>query len=81
MVAWTNEYIKAYPTTDDDALFRRPHSWMPIDKRELYAYFGAVIYIGIMVQPLIEDYWGPYKEGTADFLKGYILKNRFQQLN
>jgi len=37
--------------------------------------------MGIIVQPLVEDYWGPYNLGAADYLKSFILKDRFQQLD
>ena len=42
---------------------------------KLYAYFRVVIYIGIIIEPVIEDYWGFIKKGTVHKVTDYILKD------
>ena len=49
-------------------------------RQELYAYFGVVIHMGIMIEPAVEDYWGPIKRGAAHKVGDYISKNHFEQL-
>ena len=36
--------------------------------------------MGIIIEPLIEDYWGLIKRGATYKVTKYILKNRFKQL-
>jgi hypothetical protein len=47
MVRWTNEYATDYQPSKEDAPLGRV--WRPINRRELYAYFGVVIYMGVVV--------------------------------
>jgi len=54
MVRWMNEYAMDYQPSKEDVLLGC--AWRPINRRELYAYFGVVIYIGVVVQPLIKAY-------------------------
>ena len=65
---------------EEEALEGRARPWFPIYRRELYIYFRVVIYIGIIVELAIEDYWGLIIKGAAYKVIEYILKNRFQQL-
>src|SRR5436305_12818679 len=58
----------------------RARPWFPTCRRELYAYFGVVIHMGITIEPAIEDYWGPITKGAAHKVTEYISKNRFEQL-
>ena len=44
-------------------------------RQELYIYFTVVIHMGIIIEPAIEDYWGPLKKGAAYKIGNYILKN------
>jgi len=74
MVAWMNKYTKAHPFTADNAPLRQACSWTPINKREIYTYFRTVIYMGVVVQPSIGDYWG-FSKGAADYLKSFISRN------
>ena len=51
-------------------------------RKELYVYFGVLIYIGITIKSAIKDYWGDLEEdGCSYIVKKYILKDRFQQLD
>ena len=56
MVEWTNKYAETHLIPEDKAPRGRPRKWIPTSKRELYAYFGVVIYIGITIEPVVEDY-------------------------
>lgn len=56
MVEWTNKYIVMHPIPKEKALKGRPRKWKPISKLELYAYFRVIIYIGITIEPAVEDY-------------------------
>ena len=78
MVCQTNEYAIDYQPSKEDA----PLSCVqrPINRRELYAYFGVVIYIGVVVQPLIKAYQAT-KAGIANWPSNYISRIHFQQLN
>ena len=58
----------------------RPRKWKPMSRQELFAYFGVVIYMGIMIEPAVEDYWGPIDRGAAYKVTEYILKDWFEQL-
>ena len=51
-----------------------------MSKLELYAYFRVVIYIGIIIELVVEDYWGPIKKGAVYKVTDYILKDRFKQI-
>ena len=77
---WTNEYAETHPTPEDKALRGRPRKWIPTSRRELYAYFGVVIHMGITIEPVVEDYWGLIIKGAAHKVADYISKNRFEQL-
>ena len=56
MVDWINEYAASYIPSKEDIQLGHTRPWKPITRKELYAYFRAVIYMGIVVQPNIEDY-------------------------
>ena len=51
-----------------------------MSKLELYTYFRVVIHMGIIIEPAVEDYWGPIKKGTVYKVTNYILKDRFKQI-
>ena len=36
--------------------------------------------MGIIIELVVEDYWGPVIKGAAYKVTNYILKNRFKQL-
>jgi hypothetical protein len=78
MVEWINKYIATHFIPKEKALKGRPRKWKPISKLELYAYFGVVIYMGIIIELAVEDYWGPIKKGAAYKVTDYILKDRFK---
>ena len=77
MAGWTNTYVEANPVPEEEALEGRARLWFPTCRRELYAYFGVVIYIGITIELAIEDYWGLITKGAVYKVTEYILKNRF----
>jgi hypothetical protein len=81
MVDWMNEHAASYIPNKKDTQLGRTRPWRPTTKRELYAYFRAVIYIGVVVQPNMEDYWGRREEGALDYLKSFISLIKFQQLD
>jgi hypothetical protein len=56
MVDWMNEYATSHTPSKEDTQLGHIHPWRPTTRRELYAYFGAVIYIGVVVQLNMEDY-------------------------
>ena len=47
-------------------------------RQELYTYFRVIIYMGIIVELAVEDYWGLMERGAAYKMGDYILKNRFK---
>ena len=53
LAEWINKYAELYPIEEDAEFIYR---WKLIDRQELYAYFGVLIYIGITVESSIEDY-------------------------
>jgi hypothetical protein len=55
MVGWTNKFAEAHPTPEEKAPKGRPRKWLSTKREELYTYFGAVIYMGLTVEPSIED--------------------------
>ena len=69
-----------YSIPEEKALKGRPRKWKLISKLELYAYFGVVIYMGIIIEPVVEDYQGPIKKGTIYKMINYILKDQFKQI-
>ena len=80
MAMWTNTYAEAHPVLEKDVPLGKQRSWLPTCRQELYAYFGVVIYMGIMIEPAVEDYWGPIIKGAVYKVTNYMLKNRFEQL-
>ena len=46
-------------------------------RQKLYIYFRVIIYIGITIELVVEDYWGPIKKGAAYKVGDYILTNHF----
>ena len=56
--------------------------WKDTSRKEIYAYFGVLIYIGLHKEPAIVDYW---KEGSVYTPKHpigqYISRNRFQAID
>ena len=56
IVEWINEYTATHPIPEEKAPKGRPRKWKLISKLELYAYFGVVIYIGIIIEPAVEYY-------------------------
>jgi len=79
MAGWTNTYVKANLMLKEEAPECRVRLWFPTCRQELYAYFGAVIHMGIMIEPAVEDYWGLIEKGAAYKVTKYILKTRFEQ--
>jgi hypothetical protein len=63
-----------------DAPRGKQRPWLPTCRQELYTYFGIVIHIGITIELVVEDYWGPIKRGATYKVGDYILKNCFKQL-
>ena len=45
LAEWINKYAKLHPL-DGERLWVRP--WQPIYKEELWAYFGVLIYMGLI---------------------------------
>ena len=66
---------QTHPTQEDKALRGRPRKWIPTSRRELYIYFSIVIYMGITIEPVVEDYWGLIIKGAVYKVADYILKN------
>ena len=59
-----------------------PRAWQPTCRKELYAYFGVLIYMGITIELAIEDYWKDLNShSTEHIVKKYMGVVRFQQLN
>ena len=80
MAVWTNTYIEAHSVLEKDAPLGKQRSQLPTCRQELYAYFGVVIHMGITIELVVEDYWGPITKGAAYKVTNYMLKNRFKQL-
>ena len=80
MAIWTNTYVEAHLVLKKDAPLGKQRSWLLTCRQELYVYFGVVIYMGITIQPTVEDYWGPIIKGAAYKITNYMLKNWFKQL-
>ena len=80
MAGQTNAYAKAHLVLEKEVPEGRAKLQKPTCRQELYAYFGVVIYIKIMIKPAVKNYWGPIKKGTAYKVTEYILKNQFEQL-
>ena len=79
LVEWINKYVELYPA-EEEAEFA--YKWKPIDRQELYAYFGVLIHMGITIESSIEDYWGNLELAGAGYIvKNYIGLVRFQQLD
>ena len=72
---WINEYAETHPILKDKAPRGRPRKWILISRRELYAYFGVVIHMGITIESVVEDYWGLITKGAIYKVADYILKN------
>jgi len=68
LAEWTNKYAELYPIEEDTEFVYR---WKLIDRQELYAYFGVLIYMGITIESSIKDYWGNLELAGA----GYVVKN------
>ena len=82
LVEWTNAYTDEQQSFEDKDELQTRHGWLPTSRKELYAYFGVLIHIGITIESAIEDYWGDLEEdGCSHIVKKYISKNRFQQLD
>ena len=75
MAVWTNAYTEAHLVPKKDAPRGKQRPWSPTCRQELYVYFAVVIYIGITIEPAIENYWGPLKKGAAYKVGDYISKN------
>ena len=56
LAEWTNKYTELHPSNDAGEKLRA-HPWQPTCK-ELWAYFGVLIRIGLTQESSIEDYWG-----------------------
>ena len=56
IAGWINTYIEANPVQEEEAPEGRVRPWFLIYRRELYTYFRVIIYIGIIIEPAIEDY-------------------------
>ena len=79
LVAWMNKHAELYPPDQEK---EHPCLWQPICKQELYAYFAVLIYMGIIIELCIEEYWKHLNmHGTEHIIKKYILVVRFQQLD
>jgi Transposase IS4 len=60
----------------------RARLWQLICKEELWAYFGVLIYIGLIHKSSIKDYWGSLDTTSLEYIiKKYISWTRFKQLN
>ena len=82
MVVQTNKYTELHLTLEDQKLKGRERLWQPTSKRELYAYFAVVIYIGLVIKPAIKDYQGSLFSHRSKYkILRYILKNWFKQID
>lgn len=78
IVNWTNLYAEHNQPEGKG----HPRPWRPTTREELYAYFGVVLYTGLVIEPRIEDYWGSLEtHGVEHIIKKYISKTRYEQLD
>ena len=54
MAIWINTYAEAYPVLEKDAPLGKQRSWLLTYRQKLYAYFGVIIYIGIIIELAVE---------------------------
>ena len=74
LARWTNKYAELYPAEEAKHI----QLWKPIDRQELYAYLGVLIYMGITIESSIKDYWGDLElAGVGHVVKNYISLIRF----
>ena len=57
LIEWINKYIKLYLLNNVGKKLQAC-LWQLIYKEELWAYFGVLIYIGLIQELFIKDYWG-----------------------
>ena len=51
-------------------------------REELYAYLSVILYMGLVIEPRIEDYWGTLESHGVEHIIGrYIGKNCYKQLD
>ena len=71
LAAHINEYVKLYPYReykDKRRKVRSPYKWKPTTTRELLIYLAVTIYIGLLPELDIKDYWKTtYKRGVNYF--------------
>ena len=81
LVEWMNKYAELYPSNDAG---EQPWAcpWQPTCKEELWAYFGVLIYIGLIHESSIKDYQGSLDMTSLEYIvKKYINWTQFEQLN
>ena len=72
-------FIKLHWLLDKEILLGNPQSQEPTSKTKLYIYFGIFIYMGIITESCVKNYWDNCIEnGTSYIIKNYIKKNQFQ---
>ena len=78
MAGWTNAFVEAHSVSEKDIPRGKQRPWLPTYRQELYVYFGVIIYMGITIELVVEDYLGPIKKGAAYKVGDYMSKNRFE---
>src|SRR2546421_213827 len=63
-----------------DSLNQRP--WKPVTSYEILAYLGILIYMGIHVEPYINDYWNTNKDDPIhQLVRKTMSNNRWKQID
>ena len=72
---WINRYAELYPLDEEK---ENLCVWQPTCRQELYAYFEVLIYMGLTIEPAIEDYWKDLNTHSTEYIvKQYIGVVRF----
>jgi len=56
LIEWTNAYADEQQSLEDEDELQTRCGWLPTSRKELYAYFGVLIHIGITIKLAIKDY-------------------------
>lgn len=58
----------------------RFRKWVPTDRKEMKHFLGIMLYMGVVSNPTIRDYWSSSPFFNNPFVKGILTRDRFQLL-
>jgi Transposase IS4 len=70
IAAHTNEYARLYPYRkykDKNRKVRTPRKWKPTSARELLTFLAVTIYIGLLLERDIKEYWTTTHKRGVDY--------------